>query len=310
MKGGYPGKHRLFPVSPIDLIGQKEAKMAWNYSELVKQHFFQPKNVGRVENADGTGDVGSIACGDALSLTIAVDKTTDTITDAKFQTFGCGSAIAASSMLTEMIKGKTLDEALKVSNADIAKALGGLPPEKMHCSVMGREALEAAVNNYRGITPEAHDEEEGRVICTCFGVTEGKLRHVIAENDLRTLEDITNYTKAGGGCGACIDELEILLEEHLQQKPHTPTPTAARQPLTNLQRIALIQELLDHEVRPILQEDAGDLELVDIDGLRVTIRMVGQCSGCRAAGLTTKWIEDKLREIVDPAIELHVKEDL
>jgi NifU-like protein len=283
--------------------------MAWNYTELVKKHFFEPKNVGRIEKADGVGNVGSIACGDALSLTISVDRETDTITDAKFQTFGCGSAIASSSMLTEMIKGKTLDEALKITNAEIAGSLGGLPPEKMHCSVMGREALEAAVNNYRGITPEDHEEEEGRVVCTCFGVTEGKLRRVIAENDLRTLEDITNYTKAGGGCGACIDELETMLEEHIRQKPHVAAPAPARHPLTNLQRITLIQELLEHEVRPVLQEDSGDIELVDIDGCRVTIRMVGHCSGCRAAGLTTKWIEDKLREIVDPAIELHISEE-
>jgi len=290
---------------------RKKVIMAWNYTELVKKHFFEPKNVGRIENADGTGSVGSIACGDALSLTISVDKETDTIIDAKFQTFGCGSAIASSSMLTEMIKGKKLDDALKVTNADIASSLGGLPPEKMHCSVMGREALEAAVNNYRGIEVSETDEDEGRVVCNCFGVTEGKLRRVIAENDLRTVEDVTNYTKAGGGCGACLDELETLVEEHVSKNARVPAePKTKRPSLTNLQRITLIQELLENEVRPLLQEDSGDLELVDIDGPKVTIRMVGHCSGCRAAGLTTKWIENKLKEVVDPAIELRVAEEI
>jgi len=285
--------------------------MACNYTELVKKHFFEPKNVGKIENADGTGSVGSIACGDALSLTISVDKATDRIIDARFQTFGCGSAIASSSMLTEMIKGKTLDEALKVTNADIAGSLGGLPPEKMHCSVMGREALEAAVNNYRGIEATETEEDEGRVVCSCFGVTEGKLRRVIAENNLRTVEDVTNYTKAGGGCGSCLDELETLVEEHTRQNVESPVaPRPKRPALTNLQRITLIQELLENEVRPILQEDAGDLEVVDIDGPKVTIRMVGHCAGCRASGLTTKWIEDKLREIVDPTIELRVAEEM
>ena len=284
--------------------------MGWDYTEKVKEHFFSPKNVGRIEDADGVGEVGSIACGDALTLSIKVDKESDTIMDAQFQTFGCGSAIASSSILTEMVKGKKIDDALKVSNKKIADELGGLPPEKMHCSVMGREALEAAIANYRGEEIEAEDEDEGRIICFCFGVTEGKIRRVAVENNLRSVEDITNYTKAGGGCGACQDEIEAVLNDLWGIEPEEKKkPEEPKRKLTNLERITVIQEILDNEVRPLLQKDGGDLELVDIDRTQVTIRMTGHCSGCRAAGLTSIWIQDKLQEIVDSDIKLEVTEE-
>ncbi len=285
--------------------------MGWNYTDKVKEHFLKPKNVGRIENADGVGDVGSVACGDALTLSIKVDKETNVITDAQFQTFGCGSAIASSSILTEMTKGKTIDDALKITNKDIADALGGLPPEKMHCSVMGQEALEAAIANYRGEKREEEEEEiEVRIVCFCFGVTEGKIRRVIEENRLRTVEDVTNYTKAGGGCGGCQDEIEAILDDIWgAEKIETPKPAAPRKKLTNLERISVIQEILDNEVRPMLQKDGGDLELVDIDHERVIVRMVGHCSGCRAANMTSMWIQEKLQEIADPDIILEVTEE-
>jgi len=285
--------------------------MVWNYTELVKQHFFNPKNVGKIENADGTGDVGSQACGDALSLTIKVDEKTDTILDARFKTFGCGSAIASSSVLTEMLKGKKLDDALKITNREIAEALGGLPPEKMHCSVMGREALETAIADYRGEqVGSEEDEDEGRIVCNCFGITENKIRRVIEEDNLTTLEDITNYTKAGGGCGACIDEIETILEEVFDKKKKKEKKVDQKPgKLTNLKRIELIQEIIENEVRPELEKDSGGVDLVDIDGTRVIIRMVGQCAGCKAAGFTTNWIQDKLREVVDSDIVVEVVED-
>ncbi len=239
----------------------------WDYSEKVQEHFFNPRNAGAVADANATGDVGSLSCGDALRLTLKVDPESEIILDAGFQTFGCGSAIASSSALTEIIKGMNIDDALKVSNQDIADFLDGLPPEKMHCSVMGREALQAAVANYRG-EEWKDDHEEGALVCKCFAVDAVMIEDTIRANGLRTVEEVTNYTKAGGGCSACHEGIEEILTTVLAEKGESFDPNAVageikkpKSGLTNLQRMKRIEELLE-EIRPNLRRDHGDVELV------------------------------------------------
>lgn len=296
----------------------------WDYSEKVKEHFYNPKNAGAVAEANAIGDVGSLSCGDALRLTLKVDPATDVILDAGFQTFGCGSAIASSSALTEMIKGLTVDEALKISNQDIADFLDGLPPEKMHCSVMGREALQAAVANYRGEELE-DDHEEGALICKCFAIDEVMVRETIRANNLSSVEDVTNYTKAGGGCSACHEGIERVLTEELAARGEVfvaaptkakgkaksglvnlnapapaPAPAAAAEAapapkMTNLQRIRRIEMVLE-SIRPTLQRDHGDVELLEVDGRSVYVKLTGACTGCQMASMTLSGIQQRLIE--------------
>ncbi len=280
----------------------------WEYTDKVRDHFFNPRNVGEIEDADGVGEVGSLACGDALKLTFKLDKE-GRIADAKFKTFGCASAIATSSVLTELIKGKTLDEAMQVTNKDIADVLGGLPEQKMHCSVMGREALEAAVDNYRGGSGQKH-ELEGHVVCTCFGVTDKEIERVIQENDLTTVEQVTNYCKAGGGCGGCHGEIEKIIErvqgQKVKQHAH-PMPHKGKK-LTNIQKMQLIQQTINEQVRPALRAHGGNIELVDIEGNKVTVAFRGMCAQCHLAEFTMKdVVETKLREFVSE--DLFVEED-
>ncbi|MDR2489730.1 MAG: Fe-S cluster assembly protein NifU [Desulfovibrio sp.] len=284
----------------------------WEYTDAVRDHFLNPRNVGVLKDANAVGEVGSLACGDALKLYLKIENSR--IVDASFQTFGCASAIASSSVLTDMVKGMSVEDALAVSNKDIAKALGGLPKEKMHCSVMGQEALEAAIRSWRGEPPVPH-AHEGRLVCKCFGVTEEQIVKVIQENALVSVEEITNFTKAGGGCGECLEDMGEILKNVLAggvsgksavgAKPVLipdlrKSKTEAAPALSNVQRMQRVMRVLDEIIRPRLQQDGGDIELVDIDGKEVSVALRGMCTSCPSSRLTIEgFVQQTLRDQVE-----------
>jgi len=281
----------------------------WNYTGKVMDHFLNPRNVGVIENPDAEAEVGNMSCGDALKLYLKLDET-GRITDAKFQTFGCASAIASSSALTEIVKGMTLDEAAKVTNRDIASLLGELPEEKMHCSVMGMEALQSAIADYNrkhgigdsGIVADtSHDDHEGRIVCRCFGVTDAKIRKVAKDNQLHSVEEITAYTKAGGACGTCLDQIQEILDElwhtgHQEQ----PEPAVSQfDTLSPVKKVMMIQDVIDKEIKPILERDGGGIEFMDLEGNVVKVKLQGMCASCRNAKITLQnLVQKKLNEFL------------
>ena len=272
----------------------------WNYTEAVHDHFLRPHNVGPLEGANAIGEVGSLTCGDALKLYLKINDQ-HIIEDASFETFGCASAIASSSVLTDMVKGMSVEDALKITNKDITNALGGLPKQKMHCSVMGQEALEAAIRQWKGEPPVPHAHEEGKLVCKCFGITDAQIIRAITENALKTVEEITNYTKAGGACGECLDEIAEILAAQLKQKPLVELKPKPR--LTNVQRMQKVLKTIDEEIRPQLAADGGDIELVDVDGLRVVVSLRGRCAQCRSSEVT-------IRDLVQRLLREHVEADI
>lgn len=272
----------------------------WNYTDKVHDHFLHPHNAGPIEDANAIGEVGSLACGDALKLYLKISDN-GIIEKAGFETFGCASAIASSSVLTDMIIGMNVDDALKLTNKDIAKALDGLPKEKMHCSVMGQEALEAAIRNWKGEPAESHAHEEGKLVCKCFGVTDAQIIRAIRENNLKTVEEVTDYTKAGGACGDCLDEIAEILAHELKQSTFQEIKPKKR--MTNVQRMQKALKVIDEEIRPALNADGGDIELVDVDGKRILVTLHGRCAQCKASEVTIhNLVEKMLREHVEPDI--------
>jgi len=321
--------------------------MVWEYSDRTKQLFMDAvhgkpgTHLGEIEDPDGVGEHGSLACGDAMRFTFRVEKhptdpTQDVITEARYLTFGCTSAIAASEALCRLIeKGRfTPIQALRIQNKDIVEYLEGLPAQKIHCSVMGAEALESAVFNWaqrRGVDlaklgVDIHEEEkdEGRIVCKCFSLTEPYIRRKIKELNLRTIPEITNAIKAGGACMACHHVpggLQDLLDEVwgpdpkrlpvLTQTPTAPPPFRPRpvhgdgRTLSPYQFAKQVERAIDEYVRPMLRKDGGDVEIVDIKDTLVYCRMEGACAGCAAASQTMQMmIEAPLKEMIDERIRV------
>ncbi len=278
----------------------------WDYSDKVIDHYRNPRNVGKIDNADAIGEAGSLTCGDSLKIYLKIKD--GVVTDAKFQTFGCGSAVASSSILTEMIIGKTIDEVKKITNKDIADELGGLPPEKMHCSVMGYEALEDALKNYDDYTDlddlrneDAANKQREKIVCTCFGITENVIWDAIKMNGLKTVEEITNYTKAGGACGKCKGLIQDIIDTYYKKEEHEKEEST----LSPAQKILKINNVIENQISNELRKDGGDITLVDIDGNKVMVKLRGKCSGCKNSHLTLKaFVEKTLRDTVDSNIEV------
>jgi len=296
----------------------------WNYSDKVFDHFMNPRNVGEVENADGIGEVGSMACGDALRLSFRLDEE-GRIADARFQTFGCGSAIASSSVLTEMIKGKTLEDAARITNEEIAAELDGLPREKMHCSVMGREALEAAMIDYYkrlGRNVPCNLLQTSTELCHCYQVSKDTVRDAIMTHKLKNIEDVTNFTKAGGGCTDCHHDISDLLRDcwdkmdqeaataaaagaPLQQLADVMGPAPVKHAEIDAEIVTKIRELLENDISVALRNDGGDIEFVRYQEHRVYVRLTGACAACRASEATIKgYVQAQLREFVSDQIEV------
>lgn len=319
--------------------------MAWQYSEKTKQLFMDAvhgkpgTHLGEVPDPDGFGEHGSIACGDAMRFTFRVrkhptDPTQDVITEARYLTFGCTSAIASSEALCILIEEReyTPIEALKITNNDIVRYLGGLPQQKIHCSVMGAEALASAVFNWAqkrgvdldrlGVKIHADEDKDGRIICKCFAVSEPFLRRKIEELNLRTIEQIVGATKAGGACTACHHApggLQDLLNEiwgtgnmrlpvvpKVEPPPfEKPEPKPVAAELSPYQYAKKIEKTLDDVVRPMLRHDGGDVEIIDIKDNLIFCRLEGACVGCAGAGQTLKlMVERTLKDLVDERIRV------
>lgn len=274
----------------------------WDYSEKVMDHYRNPRNVGKIDDADAIGSAGSLACGDQLKIYLKIKN--GIVTDAKFQTFGCGSAVASSSILTEMIIGKQIEEVRKITNKDIADELEGLPPEKMHCSVMGYEALEDALKgyeDYQDLEDIRQDlDKKEKIVCTCFGITENLIWDAIKTNGLKTVEEVTNYTKAGGACGKCKGLIKDIIDTYYKKEEAKKDGG-----LSPAQKILKINSIIEKQISPELQKDGGDITLVDIDGNKVYVKLRGKCSGCKNSMLTLKaFVEMTLKEAISNDIEV------
>ncbi len=307
------------------------------YSNKVTDLMNNPQNMGEIkqEEAEAMGaklivaDFGAESCGDAVRLYWAVDPETDKILLSKFKSFGCGTAIASSDTMAELCKGKTVDEAVKITNIDVEMAMRdnpdtpAVPPQKMHCSVMAYDVIKKAAAQYKGVDIESFEEEV--IVCECARVTLSTLQEVIRLNDLTTIEQIADYTKAGAFCKSCIkpgghEEKDIylvdLLEEHEKEKMAAAATlgkdggsNANFAQMTIVQRIKAVDKVVDDNIRQMLIMDGGDMEILDIKengaNFDIYIRYLGACSGCASSSTGTLFaIENILKEKLDENIRV------
>ncbi len=306
------------------------------YSQKVTDLMNNPQNMGEItqEQADEMGaklivaDFGAESCGDAVRLYWAVDPKSDEILESKFKSFGCGTAIASSDTMAELCKGKTVQEAVKITNIDVEMAMRdnpdtpAVPPQKMHCSVMAYDVIKKAAAQYMDVDMESFEEEV--IVCECARVSLSTLKEVIRLNDLTTVEQITDYTKAGAFCKSCIRPggheakdiyLVDLLEEYEKEKMaqvaegmRTGGPVDFAQ-MTVVQKLKAVDKVIDDNIRQMLIMDGGDMEILDIkeNGAHfdIYIRYLGACSGCASSSTGTLFaIENILKEKLDENIRV------
>ena len=309
------------------------------YSNQVVNRMNNPKHQGEITEERAkelnakliVADFGAESCGDAVRLYWAVDEATDKILESKFKSFGCGTAIASSDVMAELCIGKTVDEAVKITNIDVEFALRdnpetpAVPPQKMHCSVMAYDVIKKAAADYKGVDMESFEQEQ--IICECARVSLATLKDVIRINKLTTVEQITDYTKAGAFCKSCIKPggheakdvyLVDVLADMLAEREHEKLKTAADasasgeltfDKMTLVQRIKTIDAVLDSDIRPMLVMDGGNMEIIDIKEnmphYDLYIRYLGSCSGCSSGSTGTLFaIEAVLQQKVDENIRV------
>ncbi|EGF1229851.1 iron-sulfur cluster assembly scaffold protein NifU [Campylobacter jejuni] len=306
------------------------------YSQKVQDRMNNPQHMGEFSEEDAkarnakliVADFGAESCGDAVRLFWLVDEKTDKIIDAKFKSFGCGTAIASSDTMVDLCIGKTVDEAVKITNLDVEFAMRdnpetpAVPPQKMHCSVMAYDVIKQAAAHYKGISPE--DFEDQIIVCECARVSLGTIKEVIKLNDLHSVEEITQYTKAGAFCKSCIKPgghekrdyylIDILAETRAEMDreklKNIMKSDVAFDEMTVVGQLKAVESVLDAEIRPMLHNDGGDLEVIDIQkaegaAIDVYIRYLGACSGCSSgSGATLYAIETILQEELSPNIRV------
>lgn len=307
-----------------DLIG---GSLWEEYSQEVQKRMDNPVNMGEIteeESGDNRlviADFGAESCGDAVRLYWLIDPKDDKIIKSKFKSFGCGTAIASSDMMAELCMGKSVDEAVKITNIDVEKALRdtpdvpAVPGQKMHCSVMAYDVIKKAASMYKNVDMDSFEDEF--ILCECARVTQETIQEVIRLNKLTTIEEITDFTKAGAFCKSCVkpggheakdvylvDVLNTALKEQEAEDKSRKIIEAKGdgtfESMGLVQKIKSVESILEEYVRPTLKADGGDVELVDIkevdDIFEVLIKYKGECISCSMNTTTTlAGIEDMLK---------------